>query len=808
MYLSLNWVKNWIKLPKDITAKQIADDLTMATVEVEEIIDQAARLENIVVGKIEAITKHPQADKLQVVEVKISQETVKVVCGGSNLRQGMLVAFAKIGSYIKWHGEGDLVKLESAKIRGIKSDGMIAAASEIGLTNLFPQASETEILDLSNFKLKTGQPLAEALELDDIIIDIDNKSINHRPDLWGQYGIARELAAIYKTKLKDYEVAEFKTKNDAKLKVTVKNTDKCFRYLGLVLHNIKVEESPWWLKKQLEAVGIRPINNIVDVTNYVMYELGQPLHAFDASQVTSNHIIVKSALKAEKFVTLDGVKRRLPEDALMIADNKKYIALAGIMGGQNSEISNNSTEIILESANFKASSIRNTSQKLGLRSESSSRFEKSLDPKIASLAIKKAAAMILSLNQDTYVASQLIDVNNNPFKEINLEVEHDLINNIFGQVIPTSDIKNILERLQFEVKHKAKKFSIKVPSFRATKDISIPEDIVEEVARIYGYANIKPSLPTVSIEEAREDFAWQAAKDIKNWLALSQSYDEVYTYAFTDQDWAAKLGLDLKDHIKVKKAMSPDMAFMNLSLLPNLFKKAEENLRWFEEFKIFELDRIFDKNIKGHFSVDQTNKKYLPRQDQFLSGVEVSKQSAQDTFLSIKGLLESMMDYWGIDFEIVSTRISYASLSFNIKHQDIILGSFGILKNKLFDDLNTNIAWWNIDFTLLVKYIKQTKQYKALAKYPSIDRDIAIVVSKSIKWEDIKQEVSKISPLLKQIELFDSYTGKGIETGYKSIAFHLEFRSDDKTLLAEDIDDLVKKIIANLEKKFKAKIRQ
>ncbi len=608
MYLSLNWIKNWVKLPKDITAKQIADDLTMATVEVEEVIDQASRLENIVVGKVEAITKHPQADKLQVVEVKIGQENIKVVCGGTNLHQGMLVAFAKVGSYVRWHGEGDLVKLESAKIRGVKSNGMIAAASEIGLANLFPQDSEYEILDLSDFKLKVGQPLAEALELDDIIIDIDNKSINHRPDLWGQYGLAREIAAIYKTKLKDYDIEEFKTKNDAKLKVTVKNTDKCFRYLGLVLHNVKVEDSPWWLKKQLEAVGIRPINNIVDVTNYVMYELGQPLHAFDSSQITSNHIIVKEAAKAEKFVTLDGKKRRLPEGALMIADNKKYVALAGIMGGQNSEISNNSTEIILESANFKASSIRNTSQALGLRSESSARFEKSLDPKIASIAIKRATAMILSLNEDTYVASQLADVDHNPFKEISLEVEHDLINNIFGQDIPDSDIKDILERLQFEVKQKAKKFSIKVPSFRATKDISIPEDIVEEVARIYGYDNIKPSLPTVTIEEAQEDFAWQAAKDIKNWLSLSQSYDEVYTYAFTDQDWAVKLGFDLKNHIKVKKAMSPDMAFMNLSLLPNLFKKAEENLRWFEEFRIFELDRIFDKNTNGHFSGDQVKK--------------------------------------------------------------------------------------------------------------------------------------------------------------------------------------------------------
>lgn len=809
MYLSLDWIKDWLKLPKDLDPKQISLSLTMSTVEVEEAIDQAKNLENIVVGKIEEITKHPDADRLHVCQVDTGQGVEQIVCGGTNLTRGMLIALAKPGAKVRWHGKGDLVVLEKTKIRGVESNGMISAAEEIGLSHLFPQKLETEVLDLSSLKPRVGQDLAEALKINDIVIDIDNKSINHRPDLWGQYGLARELAAIYKLKLADYKTAEIKIKNEVKLKVSVEDKADCFRYLGLVIKNVKIEDSPFWLKKRLNAVGIRPINNIVDVSNYVMYELGQPMHAFDAKEIEGHYIIVKTANKGEKFVTLDGQSRKLPEGALMIADKNKYVALAGIMGGQNSEISSDTSEIILESANFKASSIRRTSMALGLRSESSARFEKSLDPVLAELAIKRAAELVLSICPEAYVASDLVDVNNNPFSSIVLEVPEDLINKRFGVVIPTVEIKNILKRLEFGLEYKAKKFIISVPSFRATKDISIPEDIVEEVARIYGYDNIDAKLPVVPLDKPSINIATYSERDAIKWLSMTQKYNQIFTYAFTDQLWAKKMSLDLSDHIKVKNALSPEQAYLNISLLPNLFAKAQDNLRWFDNFKIFELERVFDKKSKGVDHTDNTKKKFLPKQDKYLAGVEVSVQDRENLFFSVKGLIESLLSHFNIEYTFEKKDLPYADIAYKVSTQGIDLGDFGMLKTELFESSvsNVNVSFWNFNFTLMLKYLSLSKKYKTLAKFPSVYRDMAIVVDKNIVWADLEKEIKKVNLIIRDIEPFDIFAGQGIPEGQKSIAYHLEFRSDDRTLLSEDVDKMMADILAVLDKKFKAKLR-
>lgn len=809
MYLSVNWLKDWLKLPKDLTAEKLAYDLTMSTVEVEEVIDQAASLAGVVVGKIKEIAPHPDADRLQVCQVDLGSRVDQIVCGGSNLTKGMLVAVATVGSKVKWHGEGELVTLEKVKIRGLESNGMIAASSEIGLSNLFSAKSDKEILDLTELNLKVGADLSQALQLNDFIIDIDNKSINHRPDLWGQYGLAREVAAIYRLHLADYQVAPLKETEEVKLKVSVKDKDKCFRYLGLVIKNVKVEPSPLWLKNRLQAVGLRPINNIVDVTNYIMYELGQPMHAFDARMIEGSEIQVVSAKKGEKFVTLDGTKRRLNENCLMIADSKKYVALAGIMGGQNSEISSDTETVVLESANFLASNIRRSSGFLALRSESSARFEKSLDPVLAELAIRKAAELILSLNDEAYVASHLQDINNNPFKEVSLVVPEELINSRFGVEIPTKEIKDILTRLQFQVEYKNKTFFIQVPTFRATKDISIPEDIVEEVARIYGYDNIQSSLPSVSLQSPHTDVAHQVLKDLKFWMSLSQGYSEVYTYPFTNVAWVEKLGLSLNDHIKVKNTISLDQAYLNLSLLPNLLSKAEENFRFFDSIKIFEIDRVFDKKHKSVYHTDPEKKKYLPLQDKHFTGLEVSGETAQATFLRIKGLWESLADYFGITLSFEKSENVFSSLVYDIKTQDVLLGQFGLLKNDLFDSgpSKVNLAWWDVNFAVLVKYINQNMTYNPLPKFPSMQRDLAIVVAESILWEDLMKEIIRLSPLLVNLEPFDVFTGHGVAEGKKSIAFHLEFRSTEKTLESEDVEEIIKQILEVLNKKFDAQLR-
>ncbi len=806
MYLSLEWVKDYLKLPRK-TNQELALSLTMSTVEVENIFKVQDLFKDIVIGKIKEIEKHPQANRLQVCKVDTGRELEQIVCGGVNLYKGMLVAVAQIGAKIKWHGIGDYVELEKVKIRGVESKGMIVSSSEIGLINLFPQELEREILDLSHFKIKPGQLLASALELDDIVIDIDNKSINHRPDLWGQYGLARELAAIYKIKLKEYKVSELNIKKEEKLKVSVKDKDNCYRYLGLIIKNIKVSDSPWWLKKRLFSVGIKSINNIVDVTNYVMYELGQPLHAFDAKQIIDYHIKVKSAQEGEEFVTLDGVKRKLPQDALMIADSNKYLALAGIMGGQNSEINNKTTEIILESANFKAANIRRTSIKLGLRSDSSARFEKSLDPQLADLAIKKAIELILSINPEAYVASKLVDINNNPFKKIVLKVSEELINKIFGVTIPTREIKNILKRLQFKVKYKYNKFIIKIPSFRATKDISIPEDIVEEVARIYGYDNIDSKLPLVKLQKPFSNVFLDREKDIKYYLSLAHKYNEVYTYPFTNISWAKKLNLDLvNNHIKVTNPMSPEQSFLNISLLPNLLLKAEENLRYFKEFKIFELERVFNKQKSGKYKLDNKNKKFLPQQDKHLTGIEVSENDDQESFSSLKGTINALAKYWNINWIIEEANISFAKLSYNIKYQDIVLGSFGLLNKDLCPKKN-NISFWDFNFITLIKYIDYNKKYIPIYKYPSIERDLAIIIDKDIQWKKIEEEVYKASSLVIETKAFDIYSGQGVEKNKKSLAFHIKFRNKDRTLLAKEVDKIIDDILKVLDKKFKAKLR-
>ncbi len=808
MYLSLNWVKNWLKLPSNLSPKELELALTMSTVEVEGITLQAEQLKGIVIGQIVELAKHPQADLLQVCQVNIGKKTEQIVCGGTNLSKGMLVAVATVGSKVKWHGQGDWVELAPAKIRGVESQGMIVSVPEIGIANLFNQSSEREILDLSAFTAKPGQELSQLLGLDDIILDIDNKSMNHRPDLWGQYGLTRELAAIYKLKLTPYQHTKIKSDSKSKIKVSIQNKD-CYRYSAVLVNNIKVAESPWWLKVKLQAVGIRPINNVVDITNYVMYELGQPLHAFDARQVSEHNIVVSSAKRAEKFITLDGVKRKLSEKVMMIGDGKKYLAIAGIMGGQNSEISSDTTEVLIESANFKASTIRQASQFLNLRSESSTRFEKSLDPELTLVAIDKVVELLLKVCPEATVASEVTDINNNPFPGITLEVSEQLINDRFGVAIPSKDIVSILQRLQFEVVNKKGKYTIKVPSFRATKDISIPEDIVEEVARIYGYDKIPLQLPKLEVKEPITDIRVQAERDVKQWLAFAQGYSEVYSYAFCDQTWANILSFDMDTHIKVKNAINPEQTYLNKSLLPNLLSMATSNWRWYDNFKIFELQRVFDKSDKSQYCGDQLHKKYLPQQSKHLTGVQVTNGNSEKLFFELKGLLESLADYWGWKMSFAKLELAYAQVAFSVIIEGSKMGFFGILKTELFSTNNKNlgVGFWDLDFSDVVKHISQSKKYQLLPKFPSVNRDMAIVVDKKIQWQDIVQNIYNTSALIKNIEPFDIFMGKEIGDDKKSIAYHLEFRSDDRTLLTEDVDKIMADILAVLASKFEARLR-
>lgn len=378
MLLSLNWIKEYVDFPTDLTLEKLSHDLTMSTVEVEGIEDLGESLKNILVGKITKVESHPSADRLRVVMVNIGQEEdVQIVCGGSNLEVGQDVVVAIPGSFVTWHGEGDKVEIKASKLRGVESYGMICASEEIGLAGLFPSKDNHEIMDITHLNAKAGEEISKVLNINDQILEIDNKSMTNRPDLWCHYGMARELAAIYKLKLKELPKINLENLSSG-FDVEIENKEKCRRYSNLVYENVVVKDSPYWLKNALNKVGIRPKNLLVDITNYVMMVTGNPNHAFDKKKL-SEKIVVRDAKKDEKLTLLDEQELKLKEEDLVIADNKQAIALAGIMGGIDDSISNDTNEMVIEVASFDKLSIRHTAKNYGLRTESSIRFEKGID---------------------------------------------------------------------------------------------------------------------------------------------------------------------------------------------------------------------------------------------------------------------------------------------------------------------------------------------------------------------------------------------------------------------------------------------
>ncbi len=808
MYLSLRWIEKFITLPA-MTAEELALKVTMSTVEVERVIKQAQNLDGIVVGQIKELVKHPQADRLSICKTTIGSQTLQIICGGSNLREGMLVAVAKVGSRVRWHGEGDLVTLEPAKIRGQESNGMIVASSEVGLEKLFPAASDHEIIDLSDYNFKPGATLAESLDLTDTVLEIDNKSMTHRPDLWGQYGLARELAALFDVKCKPLKIpAIVSDGTEVALNATV-DPAVCQRFTAVVLDGIAVGPSPWWLRKALESVGLNSINNIVDITNYVMMELGHPMHAFDRSAV-EGQLAVKLLTKAETLVTLDQVKRKLEAGTPVIADSKKALDIAGIMGGEGSSIKAHTTSIILTCANFPASLIRRTSVKQNLRSDASARYEKSLDPSLAPQALALAVQLIKRLLPETQVVSKVLDIDHSPDYHRTIIVPKELFSRMMGMPISDKEVKDILQRLSFGVKAQAKVFEVTVPSWRATKDITIPQDLVEEVARIYGYDNIVPELPRVALELPDRNPEQLLERQLKDLLVTNAHYIETQNYSFTSPVWAERLGLNT-GQLPLRNYLTEDQRYLRTSLLPCLLDKLEQNSRWSQELSLFELGRIFLSG-KGDFASDATNKHWLPQQPKYLSGVLLSKvKSEEQLYLETKGLLLDVMAHYTIDGELVAGGSEpWADKVYDFKSHDQTLLRFGLLASELRADYfnGATVVWWEINFAKLVKQAAWKRAFNVFPKYPNVVRDIAVIVDTTCIWSDLYHEVKGTSGLIEKVELFDIFQSeKQLGVGNKSLAFSITFRSPEKTLTSEDIEVVMQKILKNLKVKFRAEQR-
>jgi phenylalanyl-tRNA synthetase beta chain len=805
MYISYNTLKDFVSIPKSLSPEEIATRLTNHTVEVEGLIKQADKFAGVLVGKVLSVEKHPNADRLRIAIVDVKSEKLRIVCGAPNLEEGQLVPVATIGTILPGNFE-----IKESEIRGEKSQGMICAEDELGLGD---NHEGIMVLDKS---AKIGQLFAEYLGLDDIVLEVDNKSLSNRPDLLNHYGLAREISAIFNLDLKNIDdfFKDVNLDGKGKLDVKVEEKELCERYMAIRVENIEVKESPVWLKNRLLAISQKPINNIVDLTNYIMFEIGQPMHAFDAQKV--NKIVVRRAAKNERIETLDEKERILDEDDLVISDGKNSLALAGVMGGKDSGISETTTSIILEAANFKAPAIRKTSQKFSLRSESSIRFEKAIDPELPPLALKRFIFLLKEICPGAEISSQLVDIDNHKAKTEVIELSLLWLNKKIGQEINKNEAIKYLTKLGFIIEEKDEDILfVSIPSWRATKDVKQKEDLVEEVLRLYGYDNIESKLPLEELRLPEVNQSRLFERKIKNILSLKHSLFEVYNYSFVSEDQLKKLGIDFFNHLRLLNPLSETHALLRQSLVPNMVLNIRNNQFKADSLGFFEIAKVFF-NAPGDLKRDKTSDEVLPYQEIKLAIALAGNN--EDLFNNLKGLIESLFRGLGgfsfeAEFSQAETLPAWAdenkAAKISLFGQE--LGYVALIKEQAASASAVKKAavFAEINLKHLFEIFSASSKisFQELPKYPAVARDLAFVLEEKIMYNEIKNAIISYSPLVKSLELFDVYVGDKLEEGKKSLAVHINFLSEEKTLTSSEVDVLQTGLINDLEKKFGAKLR-
>jgi len=803
--VSYNWLKEYLKT--DLKPEEFASRVSLCGPSVERIRYQGSDLDKIVIGKILAIAKHPNADKLRLVETDLGSKKLTVVCGGSNLVAGMKVAVALSGAKVRWHGEGELVELTPTEIRGVKSEGMICAAEEIGLGEQFVKKDEKEILDLSDLSAKPGALLAEALNLEDAIFDIEVTT--NRPDMMSVLGIAREAGTILKSPFQMPKIAPLKGREGGvSIKVKNEEPELCYRYQAVVIEGVKIKDSPWWMKQKLASAGTRSINNVVDITNLVLWEMGQPLHAFDYEKLEGKSIVVRRAKKGEKIKALDGLDYKLKEEMLVIADGKKSVAIAGVMGGEETGVTDGTHTIVLEAATFNPVSVRKTSRALNLRSESSNLFEKGLSTEATSAALARAAELVIQL-ADGKIASKIFDLREKDFKPKTVALSVERANKIMGVELEAEEMADILKRLGFAVGIKGDEIKAKAPYWREG-DIEIEEDLIEEVARVYGYHHLPSELPVGAppFVKGREGGIYQWEKSAKQ-FATAAGYDEIISYGMIGKNMMEAAGE--KEAIKIANPLSSDLEYMRVCLLPGLLQAAAQNENNFSSAKIFELSRVYPPAKKGG----------LPQEELHFAGLNYGKSPKGELFYQAKGFADMILDKFGIaKYELNETddKNMHPARSMDIYIGKDWVGSYGEVHPVTAKNFGVSgeVGFFYFDFDVLARHAKAHRAYAPIPEFPGVKRDISFTVDKKTEYEKIKQAVSSAHALVSEVEPFDVYEpsfaeaseGRGqIPEGKKSIALHLLFQSARRTLEAKEADEAFDKIVSVLKKDFGAEIR-
>ena len=806
MKVSLNLIREYVDLPQNLTDEQIAYDMTLRTVEVEKVENTALKFHDIVVGKILEVKKHPNADKLRICMVDVGEaEPIQIVCGGSNLYEGEYVVVSKPGAEVVWHGEGEPVKVSKTKMRGEISCGMICASSEVYLSDFFQKEGETEIIDLKGFDCKPGDNIANLFGMNDTVLEIDNKSLSNRPDLWGHYGIARELSAIYDVPLKELPKYEL-DKNLPEYNVQIKDTEKCNRYVAVEIDGIYEKQSPIWMQSLLSKTGQRPINAIVDITNYVMMAVGEPLHAFDKTHVSGEKIIVRNAKENEELLLLDNNSIKLTTDDLVICDESDAMALAGIRGGKKDSILPDTKGIVLEIANFSADTIRKTGKRFAEKTESSMRYEKGMDTQRVDDGLNLALELIKKIFPECKII-KYTDVYPNKTKNNKIKISEKFLDTRLGKKIPKEKIEQILTSLGYKISYNNGEYEVIVPTWRSTGDVTIKDDVMGDIARILSFDSFEAKPITITFEHSVKQNDVLLERRIKEYLAYRCGFYEIFTYPWIEEKYIKAAGIDMEKSIKLATPPAPDLAYLRSSLIPGMLEAVAKNLRYYDEFRLFDYEEIFEKGDYRPSSEDEI----LPIQKNYLTGSIVGK-NAKEIFFEAKGVIENMSRYCHME-EIRLEKIEkpyWADINayLNITKDNEIIGTFGLLSVKAMSDSKikrTNVALFEINADKFVPYASRTNKYERLPELPLVEKDLSILVNEEVTWKEIEESINS---KVKEVEFVDEYRGNQIPEGKKSITLKVKVLNEGTTMTSEQINEKMNSILKILDKKCGAKLRE
>ncbi|MBN1915527.1 phenylalanine--tRNA ligase subunit beta [Candidatus Dojkabacteria bacterium] len=815
MLISLNWLKQY--LPELYEEPEtIATKLSESLAEVESIKYVGRGLENLFIGQVKKIGKHPKSEKLTLCTVNDGEKDRKIVCGAPNVSEGIKVVVVRPEGVVFNASEKlnsqSLFQITEREVAGVKSQGMICSMKELGI------AEDHEGIWILPENSIVGQNFTDLIK--DAIFEIENKALTHRPDCFSHEGIARELSAIFKTPFKtvDAKTPLFPTQK-VDLKIELRNQELCPRFSAIVITNVKIQPSPIWMQLRLMSIGIRPINNIVDATNYFMIDMGQPMHAFDYEKIEKKKLIIRNADDKEKIKTLDGVERKLTREIIVVSDPIKVLSIAGVIGGESSEISEKTKTIVLESANWEMFNNRRTARSLGIRTEAGTRFEKGQDPSNTQESLERAIHLISDIAGGE-IASEFIDIYENPVEKRKIVFDLNAVKKILGIDVSKEEILDILKHLGIEVVGAEKlptkllthsegnKVELTIPTFR--RDLNITEDIVEEIARIYGYEKIQPTFPARSIGAAKKNVLREFIIKVKRTLS-ALGLDEIYTYSFIGEGDYKNVNITTKGLIKIQNPLAPELSYVRNSISPSHLAKLEMNLKNFEEVNIFEISRVAlrDKRKDG-----------LPEQPIMMNMTFAERGKNEKIYMKAKGVVDELLEILNVnDLKFVNIKnttnnnpLWHPARSAKIWSGETEIAMIGEVHPSVISNLGLNGSVCIVEFAIedLMKVSKKDASYTPIPGLQKIVRDLTVWVAREVEVQEMLEAISENrDKLISKIFIKDIFEGntnsKTKKNNRKSVTFTIEIQPFNKALLDEESNKIVKQIFDILEKKFRAK---